>query len=157
MTIVWVLNSEIGTKSSENSMHWLLNHFFMLHLLPLAHKNQCHCEGVLWALRREWLYVPWLDPGWQDPGSHRLQRPVFCLWKDISSVGLTWRKTPNRRVLFWEILSQMAWIILIQSDTGNHKPFRISKHLFVSKKNFRESSWGTYCGDEAVVSLGSKQ
>lgn len=81
MTIVWVLNSEIGTKSSENSMHWFLNHFFMLHLLPLAHNYQCHCEGVLWALRREWLYVPWLDPGWQDSGSHRLQRPVFCLWK----------------------------------------------------------------------------
>lgn len=26
------------------------------------------------------------------------------------------------------------WNILIQSDTGNHKPFRISKHLFVSQK-----------------------
>ncbi len=66
-------------------------------------------------------------------------RPEMSGWIRIG----TWCKTPNGRVCFGEsspkwpevhFFSQRWWNILTQSDAGNHQPYRISKHLFVSKK-----------------------
>lgn len=52
------------------------------------------------------LTWPRMARSWQSPPPTPSVLPV----KNMSFVGLTWRKTPNGRVLIWEVLSQMAWI-----------------------------------------------
>lgn len=52
------------------------------------------------------LTWPRMARSWQSPPPTPSVLPV----KNMSFVGLTWRKTPNGRVLILEVLSQMAWI-----------------------------------------------